>query len=461
MPGRSTRVLEGGRVLVGGSPVRLLRLGPGAAALAGAWLAGAPVHGTAKERALARRLLDAGLAHPRPPGPGPGPDQVTVVVPVRDRPRELGRLLAALGGLRVVVVDDGSLRPDLVEREVVGAGADLVALPRNAGPATASNTGLARATTPFVAFVDSDCTPPPGWLSPLLAHFDDPLVGAVAPRVVAAPGTGRAWLDAYEQARSPLDRGSAEGPVRPGSSVHFVPTAALVVRRHAVGARSFDEDLGAGEDVDFVWRLQAAGWSVRFEPSSEVLHDPRRGLRPWLGQRAGYGASAGPLARRHGGHLAPVVVPGWTAAVWALMLARRPRAALAVGALQTALLARRLRPVVHHAGREATILTASGSWRAARPLLGSLGRTYAPVALAAAATGRFRRAGLALLLAPAAVDWWATRPPLDPFRYALAHAADDVAYGAGLWAGCLRARTGRPLVPRVVLRRAAVPTPRS
>jgi hypothetical protein len=51
-------------VLVGGSPVRVLRLtSAGARAVAG-WFSGVPVGDSATARALARRLLDAGIAHP-------------------------------------------------------------------------------------------------------------------------------------------------------------------------------------------------------------------------------------------------------------------------------------------------------------------------------------------------------------------------------------------------------------
>jgi hypothetical protein len=36
--------------------------------------------------------------------------------------------------------------------------------------------------------------------------------------------------------------------------------------------------------------------------------------------------------------------------------------------------------------------------------------------------------------------------------YAALHAADDVAYGIGVWTGCARERTVRPLVPRLAWR---------
>ena len=56
------------------------------------------------------------------------------------------------------------------------------------------------------------------------------------------------------------------------------------------------------------------------------------------------------------------------------------------------------------------------------------------------------------LLAPAAGDWLGAPRALDPVRYAALHVADDVAYGSGVWLGCLRARTLAPLLPRIELR---------
>src|SRR5699024_3016446 len=100
---RRVRVLGHGSTLLGGSPTRLLRLAPAAQ---GMLCEGRlEVHDAASAQ-LARTLLDATVAHPRPFG-GPSHRDVTVVIPVRDNISGLKRLLESLRGLRVVVVDDG------------------------------------------------------------------------------------------------------------------------------------------------------------------------------------------------------------------------------------------------------------------------------------------------------------------------------------------------------------------
>ena len=59
-----------------------------------------------------------------------------------------------------------------------------------------------------------------------------------------------------------------------------------------------------------------------------------------------YGTTAGPLARRHGIRLAPAQLSGWSLAVWALVLARKPVLALTALSASIAILAHRLRGLV-------------------------------------------------------------------------------------------------------------------
>ena len=54
---------------------------------------------------------------------------------------------------------------------------------------------------------------------------------------------------------------------------------------------------------------------------------------------------------------------------------------------------------------------------------------------------------MSLLLGPPLTSWFARRPALGPARFAVAQLADDMAYGAGVWAGVIRARTAIPVRP--------------
>jgi mycofactocin glycosyltransferase len=444
----STQEFDGGTVLLGGSPLRLFRISERARQMVERWRAGSAVGHRRPAQLLARRLVSAGAFAPRPDGSILGPDDVTVVVPVRDRPAQLDRLLGSLGGLACIVVDDGSTDAGSTKEIAERHGARFVGLAANVGPAGARNAGLAAVHSALVAFVDSDCVPGSGWLAPLLGHFDDPLVAAVAPRIVPASREGA--LARYEAVRASLDRGPSEGPVRAGSRIPFVPSAALLVRVEvATGADLFDAGLRGGEDVDLVWRLGEAGWDVRYVPSSTVTHDGPAALGSFLGRQAFYGTSAGPLARRHGNALAPVHLSGWSVAVWALALARRPVLALAALAASVALLAHRLRGLVRDPVAVAGRIAGGGTARIALPALGSLTRAWSPAFVLGLAFRRTRTASALALLVPALRDWVSDRDALDPVRFSALHVADDAAYGAGVWAGCARERTLVPLVPRI------------
>lgn len=450
-PGLETRA--GGVVLVGGSPLRLLRLGAAGAALVRSWWEGTPVPARPAAQILARRLLDSGMAHPDPDG-GPAPGQVTVVIPVRDRPAELARCLAGLGGLRVIVVDDGSADPAGVAAAAAAAGARCLRRDSSGGPGAARNTGLSAVSTPLVAFVDSDCVPEPGWLAPLLRHFADPAVGAVAPRIVARE-RGHGWLARYEQVRSALDMGAAESIVRPGARVPYVPAAALVVRRDAAAA-GFAEDMPVGEDVDFVWRLGAAGWHVRYEPRAAVAHQHRVRLGEWLRRRRDYGTSAAPLELRHPGAVPACGMSGWSALAWAATVAGRPVAGAVITGAVTALLARRLSPLTDDAWPLAGRLAGRGTLAAGRMLGTALARTWWPVALpAAVAIPRLRLPLAALMVVPPVLEWRERRPPIGPVRYPAIRLLDDLAYSVGVWQGCWAYRTARPLAPALWWRSGA------
>lgn len=403
-----------GDAVLAGSPLRLFRLTAGGADVVREIEQGRDV---APSR-LVRRLLDAGAVHPvTSDATAFTLDDVTVVTPqLGGRRHDDGRL----------TVDDGSEPP--VD------GADL-RLPVNRGPAAARNAARPLLDTPLVAFVDADVDVPTGggWLEKLLAHFDDPEVGLVAPRVVGEPG-------------SPLDLGSEPARVRAGTRVSYVPAAVMVVRVEAFDAvGGFDESLRLGEDVDLVWRLDEAGWSCRYEPAVQVWHRPRATWRARLAQHRTYGASAAPLALRHPRALAPMRSNGWSAATLGLVLLGRPVAAVAIGGASAAALVGKLPGVPARSEFE---LAARGHLAAARQLSTSVRRAWWPLVLVGAAISR-------------RVRWLALVSLLADLRAT----PTDLAYATGVWDGMYRHRTVAPILPRIsawpVRSRPATPPVRS
>ncbi len=453
---RRVRTFGAGSALLGGSPTRLLRLAPQAQTM----LDGGRLEvRDAVSAQLARTLLDATVAHPRPAG-GPSHRDVTVVIPVRDNAFGVYRLVMSLRGMRVIVVDDGSAAPVQAD-DFAGArcAVEVLRHPRSKGPAAARNTGLGSCTTDYVAFLDSDVVPHRGWLEALLGHFCDPAVALVAPRIVGL-GQSDELVARYEAVRSSLDLGVREAPVMPYGPVSYVPSAAIICRRSALlDAGGFDETLASGEDVDLCWRLIESGSRLRYEPIALVAHEHRTRLRDWLGRKAFYGTSAAPLSVRHPDKTAPVVISASSLLVWLPMSMGSMTgylASLLVAGFSTRRVARTMRNTeANH--RDVALLALRGIGAAALQLSAAICRHYWPVALAGALISRRCRQAVLLAAVIDGVHDWITRrrncdlegKPIGLGAYIVLKRLDDLAYGAGLWTGVVRERTLRPLKPQI------------
>jgi mycofactocin system glycosyltransferase len=449
-----TRVVDGGRALLGGAPAtRLLRLAPRARGL------------LADDRTLrvrdgagavlADRLLELAIAHPVVESlPMPADARHTFVIPVRDRPLQLGRLLDSIGpGREVIVVDDASYDRPSVEAVATRHGARFVPLAENVGPAGARNAGLRLVRTPFVVFVDSDIVLAENTVATLLRHFTDPRVGIAVPRITGlrTPESGN-WIGRYEQARSSLDLGARPALVRPGSFVSWASTACVVARVEALGD-GFDEGMRIGEDVDLGWRTIARGWRMRYEPSVAAAHEHRVTFGDWLGRKAVYGTGAHPLAQRHPRSVAPAVFTPWNAVMVTALLAQRrwsaPVAVLACG-VTTWRIAGKFQGVEHPV-RTSALLTANGAVTALSQTGALFTRHWWPLtAVGCVVSRRVRRATAVAAVADIALEYRRGTVDLDPFRYGVARRLDDLAYGAGVWFSVAKGRSVTALLPRLL-----------
>jgi mycofactocin system glycosyltransferase len=433
-----------GRTVIAGSPLRLFRLSAGGVRVVEAIEQGGIL--PTGHAALTERLVDAGAIHPWPEHHDGDPAELTVVLPAYGVWPQFRHRRC-----RAIVVDDASARPLTTPADVVEV--ELVRRPSNGGPGAARNTGSALVETSYVAFVDSDVDVDEDDLLALLAHFDDPRVALVAPRVVGDPGD-RSVLGRYEMTRSPLDMGSEPARIAATTRVSYVPAAVIICRVEALrAAGGFDPGLRYGEDVDLVWRLAEAGWRCRYDPLVVVHHRTRRRLGEWMLQRARYGTSAAPLARRHPGRLSPVRMSGWSAGTWATIAAGWPVAGATIGIATTMALVRKLRDVP---ATESIRLAGLGHLWAGRLLAATVVRVWWPVAVAAAMVSRRARQILAVSALVTVLSDQRYRAgvgnagqdgQLDLVRSCGLRLLDDVAYGAGTWVGMVRERTLGPVLP--------------
>lgn len=210
------------------------------------------------------------------------PALVSVVVPVRNGASTIRQTLEGLaaqtypGDLEVIVVDNGSTdgtREVVLRGSLDGLRVRVVQAPARPGVAYARNAGWRAASGDFIAYCDSDDVPAPDWLSALAkAAGDADVVGGS----LDLDSLNAAALRAvYSHEGFPL----ADLP-RPYGFLTYAPSCNIGVWADvlaAVGGWNEAYDSG-GEDADFSWRVQLAGFRLQFVPQAVVRFRLRTSL---------------------------------------------------------------------------------------------------------------------------------------------------------------------------------------
>jgi GT2 family glycosyltransferase len=198
----------------------------------------------------------------------------------------VGRCLAAVARQtvrprRVVVVDNAS---DRETRSRVGGetpGLDLTRLPENRGFAAGSNHGIAHASdAEWIALLNPDAFPEPGWLEELLAAAAArPEYSSFASRQLVADDPDRLDGTGDHYAVSGLAWRRDHGQPAPGmrqepEEVFGACAAAALYRRSAlVETGGLDESFFCYfEDVDLAFRMRLAGHRCLYVPEAVVHH---------------------------------------------------------------------------------------------------------------------------------------------------------------------------------------------
>jgi GT2 family glycosyltransferase len=213
---------------------------------------------------------------------------VSVVVPFAGTRTEAEAVVAMLRVLEPregdqLIVADNSGTVDLGS-----AGLTVVRATGEASAAHSRNVGAAAVSNDWILFLDSDVIAPADLLDSFFAEPIGERVGAITGDIAGIPDT-RTLAARYGTARNFLgQRSHVSNPVRPRAS-----SANLLVRRAAFEQLGgYTEGIWAGEDTDFTWRLQAAGWTLAFNEHAVVQHAYRTTLRELGRQWRGYAAGA-------------------------------------------------------------------------------------------------------------------------------------------------------------------------
>jgi len=321
---------------------------------------------------------------------------VTFVIPVLNGRRTLRACIESVLAQRdgrpfeVVAIDDGSTDGSRRMLEAWQAAGHLTLLHgEGRGAAAAINAGIRAAAHPIICQVDQDVVLQRGWLSEVLAAFDDPDVAAAQGHYVTKPGAGF-WARAmgrdlehrYSRIRTP--------------HVDHVCTGNTAYRVSAVRQIGLlDEQLGYGYDNDLSYRLVGHGYRLAFRRRAISIHMWREGFAGYLRQQFGVGYGRLDVVARHPDRVTGDDVSG------AVMMAHAPVMLAAVAAALTA----------------AALFIAGAPWRIAAGIAGLLVAALS-VERACAGVVAWRRTG-----DPAALG------------FAIAHLGRDLAwaYAIALW----------------------------
>ena len=223
---------------------------------------------------------------------------VSIIIPTYNRPHQLVVCLQSLAQLNyprdryeVIVVDDGSAvnLPPVIARfydrfEIT------VLTQSHAGPATARNTGAARARGSILAFTGDDCTPAPDWLKAVEARC------AEAPDCALGGKVLNPLLDnSYSIATQLLvEYLYSYYNAHPDEARFFTPNNLALPAERFQKMGGFDPAfvMGTGEDRDFCDRWLRHGYRMVYAPEVVVYHTHELTLRSFWWQHFRYGCGS-------------------------------------------------------------------------------------------------------------------------------------------------------------------------
>jgi len=222
----------------------------------------------------------------------------SIIIPTCNRSSQLSVCLESIvhqeypySNFEVIVIDDGSKTP---LEPVVSKFHDRLNLTlltqQNRGPASARNTGVAKARGRYLAFTDDDCAPAPDWLQKFEKRFD------TKPNLLIGGRTINALTDnPYSTASQVLINYLYEYYNADKNNAGF-----LTSNNIAVSAESF-RTLGgfdpgypgaAAEDRDLCDRWRFCGYGMIYAPEAIVYHQHHLSPMTFLKQHFGYGRGA-------------------------------------------------------------------------------------------------------------------------------------------------------------------------
>lgn len=233
-----------------------------------------------------------------PHRPLPQTPFVSIIVCSYNGGKTLSACLDSLGKIdypsyELILVDDGSTD----DTPAIAAQFPSVRYIRqtNHGLSHARNTGASAARGEVFAYTDSDCMADTEWLYFLIGTLLSGNFAGVGGPNVSPPAKN--WVQACVAAAP----GGPSHVLLTDTVAEHIPGCNMAWYRWAFeSVGGFDAEYRkAGDDVDFCWRIQQAGWEIGFSPTAIVWHHRRFTLDAFRRQQEGYGEAESMLRFKH------------------------------------------------------------------------------------------------------------------------------------------------------------------
>ena len=154
-----------------------------------------------------------------------------------------------------------------------------VIVEKEIGLSAARNAGIAATTAPFIAFIDDDAFPEPGWLTGIMEGFRRPEVmcvgGPVAPIIdgdLPSWFSGRflPYLSVWDLGDAEIDLTYNEYPR--GANIAYRRSGLDLVGGFSVHLGRKGTNLLSCEEIELCLRLERAGFVVLYQPGARVRH---------------------------------------------------------------------------------------------------------------------------------------------------------------------------------------------
>ncbi len=183
---------------------------------------------------------------------------------------------------------------------------------KNMGLSHARNVGMNAARGEVIIYTDSDCEADEDWLYYMcLALVRSTHAGMGGPNLIPDEGS---WV-ADCVGLSP--GGPTHVMINDREAEHVPGCNMAYYTRVAKEINGFDSQFrSAGDDVDFIWRLQHAGYTIGFAPSGQVWHYRRNTVKAYLKQQKGYGIAEALLKYKHPDHFNTLGASHWRGKIY-------------------------------------------------------------------------------------------------------------------------------------------------